>query len=191
MWKEQASSTSPRINRLGIKIAGRKRINAESALSPTGQHPGAYADKDFWLDTERSKDMAKNGESGITVEDVVDYLRLTGQFKSALHEVVSRKVAARIATDRGYKVTSSELQKAVDAFRVTEGLHKVSDTSRWLRANGVTLEALEEHLQSSLLVSKLKDALEKGTAKTKVLASEPVRSIVREAVFHDFIQNKL
>lgn len=135
--------------------------------------------------------MATNDVHEVGVEEVVDYLRLTGQFKPALHEVITRKVAARIASEKGIKVTAKELQKAADAFRVTEGLHKVGDTNRWLKANGITLEALEEHLEANILVSKLKDVIEKDVPQSKVLTSEPVRTVVREAAFHDFIENRM
>ena len=135
--------------------------------------------------------MVHKDELEITVAEVVDHMRLTEKFQPAVQEVIRRKVAARAAKEMGIKVTDQELQNVVDAFRVTKGLNKVSATNRWLRAKGITLEALEEHLEANILISKLKDALEKKAPKSQILASETVRAIVRELVFFNFLEDRM
>ena len=135
--------------------------------------------------------MARNDTLEVGVAEVVDYLRLTDQFQPALREVMRRKVAVQSARDMGLGVTTDELQKAVDVFRANKGLHKVADTNRWMRANGITLEALEDHVETSILVKKLKEVLEKKVPQRKILAAEAVRAIVREAAFDDFIEGRL
>ena len=105
--------------------------------------------------------MAKLNEIEIAVAEVVDYLRMTGQFSPALREVVQRKITAEAAKKARMKVSNGELQKAADTFRVANGLNKASDTDAWLKSNGVSLEAFEEFLEANLLINKFKDALGK------------------------------
>lgn len=132
-----------------------------------------------------------NKEYEINEGEVVDYLRLTGQFKPALHEVLRRKVAVQVAQEKGIKITPEELQQAADNFRVCEELHEASETNRWLSETGITLEALEEYLTANLLINKLKDGLEKDIVNTQVLSSEPLRTVVRETAFHNFIESRV
>ncbi len=130
--------------------------------------------------------MAKN-EIEIAVAEVVDYLRITGRFAPALREVVQRKITAEAAKKSKIKVSNGELQKAADTFRVANGLTKASDTERWLKSNGITLEAFEEFLETNLLINKFKDALEKKTAKGKYLASQGIKESVKEMIYQDWL----
>lgn len=132
--------------------------------------------------------MAKADQLEITVAEVVNYMRLTGQFQPALREVIRRKIAAKEARDRGIKVADAELQRLADAFRARMRLFTVADTDAWLRNNGLTLNALEEYLETGLLVSKLKDALAKEASKGEILGAEPVKAVVREAAYEQFLQ---
>ncbi len=109
--------------------------------------------------------MAKLNEMEIAVAEVVDYLRMTGQFSPALREVVQRKITAEAAKKAGMRISTGELQKAADIFRVANGLHKASDTDTWLQSNGISAEAFEEFLETNLLINKFKDALGRKTAK--------------------------
>ncbi len=127
----------------------------------------------------------------VSVAEVVDYMRFTGQFLTGLREVVERKMAVATAGRKGLKITTQELQKAADAFRVVNGLNKASATEKWLSSRGITVEALEEYLQTNLLISKLKDDLEKKTAKTKYLNSPVVKETVREMIFQDWLKTKM
>lgn len=132
--------------------------------------------------------MVETNELEISVAEVVNYMRLTGQFQPALREVIRRKIAANSAKDRGIKVTGAELQRLADAFRARWGYFKVADTDAWLQASGLTLEALEEYLETSLLVSKLKDALAEKASRSEVLRANPVKSVVREVAYEQFLQ---
>ena len=132
--------------------------------------------------------MAKSSpEIEVAVAEVVDYLRITGGFAPALREVVQRKVTTDAAKKAGIKVTKAQLQKAADAWRLANGLNKASDTESWLAANGITLEALEEYLETNLLMSRLKDQLEKKTAKKKFLASEGIKESVRQMIYEEWL----
>ena len=133
----------------------------------------------------------KSKDIEVTVAEVVDYLRITGGFAPALRSVVVRKVAADAARKRGLKVSASELQRAADAFRMVNNLVKASDTKRWLGANGLTVDALEDFLETNLLVSKLKDKLEKSASKAKYLKTEGIKESVREMIYQDWLKTAL
>lgn len=136
--------------------------------------------------------MAKKGtEIEVSVAEVVDFLRITGAFAPALQEVVARKVTAQAARKSGLKVTASELQRTTNAFRVTHDLSKARDTNAWLRANGISVEALEEYIETNVLLTKFKDRLEKKTAKKKYLASPQVKASVREMMYQDWLKKAL
>jgi len=81
---------------------------------------------------------AKDKEIEVAVAEVVDYLRVTGRFAPALHDVVVRKVTVAAARKSRLRVTPKQLQRAADAFRAINGLSKASDTKAWLRASGIT-----------------------------------------------------
>lgn len=133
----------------------------------------------------------KQKEMDVSVAEVVDYMRFTGQFLRALQDVVERKTAVATAGRKGLKITDGELQKAADAFRVANGLNKASTTEKWLSSRGITVEALEEHLETNLLISKLKDDLEKKAAKTKYLKSQVVQETMREMIYQDWLKTKM
>ena len=125
-------------------------------------------------------------ELEINVAEVVSHLKLTGQFQSALGEVVKRKITADTAKKRGTKISAKELQKAADVFRIDNGLYKASQTEQWLKSNGISLEAFEDYLETSLLINKFKDALEAKANTKKYLSSPAVKSSVREMVYEDW-----
>jgi len=136
--------------------------------------------------------MAKKGnEIEVTVAEVVDYLRITGQFAPALREVVERKVTAEAARKSGIKITTAELQKAADAFRVVNDLSKASDTARWLRSTGLSVEALENYLEINILISKFKDTLEKKTSKTKYLSTAGIKESIRDMIYQEWLNSQL
>jgi hypothetical protein len=134
---------------------------------------------------EKTKDIE------VSVAEVVDYLRITGGFAPVLRDVIERKITADAAKKKGLKVTTQKLQKASDAFRVVHGLHKSSDTKKWLKSNGISEEALEEFLETNLLISMFKDQLEKKTSKTKYLSSPTIKESVRNSIYRDWLRNQL
>jgi len=136
--------------------------------------------------------MAKKGnEIEVTVAEVVDYLRITGQFAPALREVVERKVTAEAARKSGIKITTAELQKAADAFRVVNDLSKASDTAHWLRSTGLSVETLENYLEINILISKFKDSLEKKTSKTKYLSMAGIKESIRDMIYQEWLNSQL
>jgi hypothetical protein len=125
----------------------------------------------------------------VAVAEVVDYLRIAGDFAPALAEVVKRKVTAEAARKCGVKVTAAELQKAADGFRAVRDLLKASDTERWLKANGITVDALETYLETNILITKFKDRLAKRGKK--LLKSKAVAETVRELAYREWLDAAL
>lgn len=133
----------------------------------------------------------KELEIEVAVAEVVDYLRVTGRFSSALKDVVERKIAVTAAKKMKLRVTTPQLQKASDTFRMMHNLNKASDTNRWLEGNGITLDALEDYLETNLLINKLKDALAKKAPKKKYQSSPIVKESIRELVYKDWLEKEL
>jgi len=78
------------------------------------------------------------------------------------------------------------LQKAADGFRALRDLTKARDTQRWLKANGITIEALEDYLEANILISKFKDKLTKSAPK-KLTASKAVKDTVRRIAYQSWL----
>ena len=133
----------------------------------------------------------KRAEIEVSVAEVVDFLRITGAFAPVLQEVVARKITAQAARKSGLKVTASELQRTTNVFRITRDLSKARDTKAWLRANGISVEALEDYIGTNVLLTKFKDRLEKKTAKKKYLAAAQVKASVREMIYQDWLRQAL
>lgn len=133
----------------------------------------------------------KENEIEIGVAEVVDHMRVTGSFDGALREVVERKVTAEAAKKQGIKISTQELQRAADALRFSSGLTTAKATEAWLRSKGIALETFENHLETSLLVSKFKDDLEKKIDKAKYLGSQEIKDTVRQLIYRDWLKTQL
>lgn len=135
--------------------------------------------------------MAKTNEIEIAVADVVDYMRMTGSFAPALKEVVSRKITVQAARDKGIKVSTGEIQRAADVFRYAQGLTGAKDTENWLKANGITLDAFEEYIETNLLINKFKAQLAKKGSTDKILSSPEIKESVKEMVYQNWLGTAL
>jgi len=134
--------------------------------------------------------MSDVNELEVNVAEVVEYLRMSGDFGPALREVVRRKITAQAAKESGLKVTDEELQKGADTFRIVNNMSKASDTENWLKMMGVSLDTFEEFLETNLLISKFKDTLEEKVDKKAYLSSEAVKESVREMIYQDWLNSQ-
>jgi len=133
--------------------------------------------------------MSLEREIQVNVAEVVDYLRFDGGFAIALQEVVKRKLAVEEAKKRGIVVTDDELQKAADVFRVINNLNTAEQTEEWLKGRGLSVEALEEYLETNLFIHELKNQLEKEYDREKYLATDAAKNSIRELAFAECISN--
>jgi len=135
--------------------------------------------------------MGKLDELEVSVSEVVDFMRISGQFAPALHQVIERKVAADAAREKGIQVTDEELQKVADGFRQMLGLAKAADTEEWLATHGISMDALEKHLETNVLVSKFIDGLEAEADTSDVMNSPEIKDRMRESAFQKWLKNQL
>ncbi|MCE5244269.1 MAG: hypothetical protein ABFD98_09170 [Syntrophobacteraceae bacterium] len=134
--------------------------------------------------------MAKVEEIEVSVAEVVNMMRINNQFDAGLREAILRRVTSEAARKSGITVSDEELQDAADVFRIGRGLHKSEDMKEWLCSKGLSLDDLEQFLETSLLVAKFKDALEQKADRAKYLDSPAVRTAVKEMIWQDWLREQ-
>jgi parvulin-like peptidyl-prolyl isomerase len=90
--------------------------------------------------------------------DLVEFMRmlkLTGQFEALLEQFVRDRLAASGARKAGIQVSEAEIQERADQFRRVRGLHRASDTNKYLDAMRVSLEDFEAFITDSLYQEKM------------------------------------
>jgi FKBP-type peptidyl-prolyl cis-trans isomerase (trigger factor) len=135
--------------------------------------------------------MGKLDELEVSVSEVVDFLRISGQFAPALHKVIERKITAEMAKEKGIEVTDEELQKVADGFRQMLGLTKAADTEEWLQTHGISLENLENYLETNVLVSKFIDGLEKEADAGEIMSTPEFKDRIRETAYQKWIREQI
>jgi hypothetical protein len=123
----------------------------------------------------------------IRMEKVVDYLRCTGGFATALQEVATRQLAVKAAGEKGLAVSDEELQQASDAWRTVNGLLSAGDTSEWLANSGLTMDKYEAYLEDNLLIFKFKQALASETKIEEIFSDPQCREAAIELVYADWL----
>jgi peptidylprolyl isomerase len=82
-------------------------------------------------------------------------LKLTGQFESLLEQFVRDRLAVLGAKKVGIQVSEAEIQERADQFRRVRGLHRASDTNKYLDAMRITLDEFEAFITASLYQEKM------------------------------------
>jgi radical SAM protein with 4Fe4S-binding SPASM domain len=127
----------------------------------------------------------------VTMEEVLWYLKLKGTFSSALRQVTERKLTLKAARETGLKVSSRELQRAVDTFRAGHGLNKATDTQQWLESIGVSVEGLQSFLEANLLIDKFKKKLSRRANEKNGRLSQPLKNFMEEKIYRDWLNHTL
>ena len=91
----------------------------------------------------------------IGTEEFVRTLKLTGQFESLVDQLVKDRLTVRAAKKQGIRVSPEEIQERADQFRRVKGLHRASDTNRYLDALGISLDEFEAFLTDGLYQEKM------------------------------------
>jgi parvulin-like peptidyl-prolyl isomerase len=99
--------------------------------------------------------VVKIDGQAIELEEFVRALKLTGQFEALLEQFVRDRLAALGARKAGIRVTEEEIQERADQFRRVRGLHRASDTNKYLDAMRVSLEEFEAFIADSLYQEKM------------------------------------
>jgi len=95
-----------------------------------------------------------DGEA-ISVAELLQTLKLTGQFEGLIEQLVRDRITVRGARKQGVHVSDEEIQERADQFRRVRGLHRASDTNKYLDALGVGLDEFEAFLADGLYQEKM------------------------------------
>jgi parvulin-like peptidyl-prolyl isomerase len=91
----------------------------------------------------------------IDLAEFVRNLKLTGQFESLLDQFVRDRLATLGARKAGIQVSEAEIQERCDQYRRVRGLHRASDTNKYLDAMRISLEEFEDFITASLYQEKM------------------------------------
>ena len=131
--------------------------------------------------------MANTEEIKLNVSDVVNFMRISGAFSSALKEVTRRKIAVDEAKSRGLSVSDEDLQKSADLFRQIQNLPTAEATDGWLAGRGLTLDVLENYLEENALIFELKRQLVAAYDKESYFSNLQRRNALMETAYEEFI----
>ena len=95
----------------------------------------------------------------IGIDQFVRILKFTGQFQTLLEQFVRERLAVRAAKKRGIAIAADEIQERADQFRRIRGLHRATDTNRYLDTLGVSLDEFESFITDSLYQEKMMDQI--------------------------------
>jgi parvulin-like peptidyl-prolyl isomerase len=91
----------------------------------------------------------------IELAEFVRSLKLTGQFEELLEQFVRDRLAALGARKAGLQVAEAEIQERADQYRRVRGLHRASDTNKYLDAMRISMEEFEDFIIASLYQEKM------------------------------------
>lgn len=91
----------------------------------------------------------------IGVAEFVQTLKLTGQFEGLIEQLVRDRLTVLGAKKQGIRVLPEEIQERADQYRRVRGLHRASDTNKYLDAMRVGMDEFEAFITDSLYQEKL------------------------------------
>ena len=91
----------------------------------------------------------------IDLDEFMRTLKLTGQYQGLLEQFVRDRLAALGAKKAGIQLTEAEIQERADQFRRVRGLHRASDTNKYLDAMRISLDEFEAFITDSLYQEKM------------------------------------
>jgi len=99
--------------------------------------------------------LVKIDDDTISVDEFLQTLKLNGQFEGLIEQLVRDRLTVHAAKKQGIRVTEEELQERADQFRRVRGLHRASDTNKYLDAMHVGLDEFEAFLTDGLYQEKM------------------------------------
>ncbi|HXW74598.1 MAG TPA: peptidylprolyl isomerase [Steroidobacteraceae bacterium] len=91
----------------------------------------------------------------IDLAEFVRTLKLTGQFEALLEQFVRDRLTVLGAKRAGLRVSEAEIQERADQFRRVRGLHRASDTNKYLDAMRISLDEFEAFILDSVYQEKM------------------------------------
>ncbi len=95
----------------------------------------------------------------ITVNAVVDHLKVSGVFRNTIYRLIEIEVIHIQCREMGVTVSEEELETTVEERRRYLGLSGARNMSDHCRRHGITLDQWKEAIRDELLRNKLKEAL--------------------------------
>ena len=86
----------------------------------------------------------------ISVDALLQTLKLSGQFEGLIEQLVRDRVTVLGARKQGVQVSDAEIHERADQFPPVRGLHRSADTNKYLDAMGVSLHEFEAFLTDGL-----------------------------------------
>jgi parvulin-like peptidyl-prolyl isomerase len=99
--------------------------------------------------------LVKIDDDAISVEEFLRTLKLNGQFNGLVEQLVRDRLTVQAAKKQGLRVSEEELQERADEFRRVHGLHRASDTNKYLDALHIGLDEFEAFLTNGLYQEKM------------------------------------
>ncbi|KQV87955.1 peptidylprolyl isomerase [Rhizobacter sp. Root1221] len=99
--------------------------------------------------------LVKIDDGAISVAEFLQTLKLNGQFEGLIEQLVRDRITVQAAKKQGLRVSEAEIQERADQFRRVRGLHRASDTNKYLDALHVGLEEFEAFLIDGLYQEKM------------------------------------
>jgi parvulin-like peptidyl-prolyl isomerase len=99
--------------------------------------------------------IVKIDGDAISVDELVQTLKLTGQFEGLIEQLVRDRITVRAARKHGLKVADEEIQERADQFRRVRGLHRAADMNKYLDALRVGLDEFEAFITDGLYQEKM------------------------------------
>lgn len=94
-------------------------------------------------------------EISVTSKDIFNRLRSSCQLPNIIEEVIAYKIIQDKAAEMGIKVSTDELQKAADDFRLAQQLSNVKNTQIWLQKHYLSLDDFENLIYIDIVSKKL------------------------------------
>jgi parvulin-like peptidyl-prolyl isomerase len=94
-------------------------------------------------------------DGAIDVAEFLRTLKLNGQFDGLIEQIVRDRLTVHAAKRQGLQVSEAEIQERADQFRRVRGLHRASDTNKYLDAMQITLDEFEAFIVDGLYQEKM------------------------------------
>jgi len=101
-------------------------------------------------------DIVRIDGKGLSSDDLVGWLKLSGRFSQVAQDIIKEKLTAAAARKQGMAASPEELQARADQHRRAMGLHRAKDANEFLNEASLSLEQYEAFLEDGLLAEKMR-----------------------------------
>lgn len=96
-------------------------------------------------------------ELNLSIQSALIYLNTAlNRRPSLMEDLINKLLIQEAMSESPPDVSKREIEKAVDNFRIGQGLYRAADTRQWLEKMSLTMEALRELAAHNVRASKLK-----------------------------------